>query len=364
MKNKNEKRQSSFIPMLLLLTFASGTCFSQEDVVENIEKTFPVSKNTMLNIDTKYGDVDIRDWEKREVNIEVKIIIHDLNSQKARQVLENIDIDIHEEGNDIYVRTSFDDDFFRIIGNDYHTDNKKFEINYVIQMPSDLRVTLNNKYGNIFINKLESESVISLKYGNLKVNHLYASGKENMTELNLGYSNGTIENCQWIKLNIKYSKLNIQNSQALIILSKYSKVNIEKNSSIVCESKYDTYNIGKISNFVAEAQYSNFRFDKLINKLRIRTKYTDTKIDYIPPTFELIEIENSYGSVKIGIDPDASYSLDGYAKYAKIQYPSDARVNRFQENTEMTVKGIVGNKKDNLPVVNVETKYGGIALIR
>jgi hypothetical protein len=231
-------------------------------------------------------------------------------------------------------------------------------------MPSSTKLSLENKYGSVFINKLESKSSITIKYGNLQANQLLSSGKEEMTEINLGYSNGTIETCKWLKLNIKYSKINIQESKALILMSKYSKVNIEKNSSIVCESKYDTYRIGTLSNFVTEAQYSNFKIDALKNKLKINTKYTDTKIEYVPVSFESIEIENSYGSINIGIDPNATYKIKGYAKYAKIHYPSFARVNKFQENTEMSVEGIVGKENEANSYVRINTKYGSIKLVK
>ncbi len=364
MKIKKEEKHPFVIGFFLMLLLLSAKSFSQEDVVENISKVFSANKNTMLNVDTKYGDVDIRDWEKGEIKIDVQIIIRDLSSQKAKQVLENIDIKLYEEGSTVYARTEFGDSFFKIVGEQYHSDDKKFEINYIIHMPSSIKLSLENKYGNVFINKLESKSFITIKYGNLQANQLLSSGKEEMTQINLGYSNATVETCKWLKLDIKYSKINIQESKALVIMSKYSKVNIEKSSSIVCESKYDTYRIGSLSNFVTEAQYSNFKFDELKNKLKINTKYSDTKIEYVPASFESIEIENSYGSINIGIDPDATYKIKGYAQYAKIHYPSFARVNKFQENTEMSVEGIVGKENGNNSYVKIITKYGSIKLVK
>ncbi len=364
MKNKIENRNLFLITLALLISFLSTDSFSQEDVEKNITKVFAAGKSSILNINTKYGDVDIRDWEKNEIKIDVQIKIHDLSSQKARQVLDNIDIDIYEEGNSIYAETKFSDAFYKSFGNKQYTDDNKFEINYIIHMPSVVKLLLENKYGNVFINNLESASVITIKYGNLQANQLLSAGKEAMTEVNLGYSKGTIESCKWLKLNIKYSKINIENSQALMILSKYSKIFIEKNSSIVSESKYDSYQINKIANFITDAQYSNFKFEKLTNKLRINTKYTDTKIAYVSPSFESIDIDNSYGSISIGIDPSASYQLKGTAKYAKIHYPSNSRVNKFQENTEMSVEGVIGDKKGDLPYVHIETRYGSINLVK
>lgn len=364
MKNSRINIYYYSIALFIFLALASVKTFSQEYVVKHISKAFSANSSTELNINTKYGNVDIRDWKKNEIKIDVKIIIRGLSSQKTDQVLKNININIYNEGNIIYAQTQFDDAFFKIIDKNYPRDDKNFEINYIINMPSNVKLSLKNKYGNIFINKLESKSIITLKYGSLQANQFLSSGKEKITEINLGYSNATIESCKWLKLNIKYSKLNIQDSKALIIMSKYSEVNIEKNSSVVCESKYDTYRIGTLSNFVTEAKFSNFKFDELKKKLLINTKYTDIRIKYIPPSFKSIEIENSYGSIGIGIDAKASYKIKGYAKYAEIHYPSNSRVIKSQENTEFNVRGVIGKENASDSYVKIETLYGSINLIK
>ncbi len=363
MKNYKNKARCSLM-MLSAILFVSMKVYAQEDVVEKFVKVYPVNKSTVLSIHTKYGNIDVRDWEKKEIKINAEIIVRNLSSQKAKQVLDNVTIDFSQEGDAINIQTKFNDAFFRIVGHNHHMNNKKFEVNYVVTMPPSVKIVLENKYGNIFINKLKSQSTITLKYGNLQINQLFATGKDKMAELFLAYSKAAIEECQWLKMESKYSKVDMQSAKALIVLSKYSKLNIENASSIVSESKYDTYHVGTLVNFVTNAQYSHFRFDKLMKKLSLDTKYTDTKIAFVPSAFESIEIENSYGSISIGIDPEASYRLQGHAKYAKIHYPSDSKVNRFQENTELSVKGVVGTKKDNLPTVKIETKYGSINLVK
>jgi hypothetical protein len=223
-------------------------------------------------------------------------------------------------------------------------------------------VNIENKYGDLFINELASTSVIAVKYGNLKINKLRGKNKDEMVEVDMGYSNGTIESCEWLRVISKYSKLNIGNSKALIILSKYSKMNIETGTSIVSESKYDTYTIGKLANFVAEAQYSNYKFDEISNRIKLETKYTDVRVESVPAGFESIEIENGYGSMKFGIASNASYRLYGHAKYAKISFPETNRINRFQENNEQRVEGLIGTDSKNAGSVKIETSYGSIAL--
>ncbi|MBN1597578.1 MAG: DUF4097 family beta strand repeat protein [Bacteroidales bacterium] len=343
---------------IILLNLTSA----QENVVEKTLKKYAVKASTQLNIEAKYSHIDVRDWNKNEIQVEATITLFNISKQKGEQILDEISIDFWQEGDVIHVATNFEESFFKSFGWNHNEDDFKIEI--VVMMPSDVKVDIENKYGSLFVNKLTSQSVLRVKYGSLKINELLAKGKGEMAEVDLGYSKGSIENCKWLKVNIKYSKIDIENSKALIVVSKYSKVNIDEASSIVCESKYDTYVTGNATNFVCEAGYSNFKFDKIRKKIHLETKYTDVKADYIPPTFESISIDNSYGSISLYIDPEASYRLNGYAKYAKIHYPDNARVNRVQENNELTVKGTIGGEKGELPTVKIETKYGGIKLSR
>lgn len=348
---------------ILLYTFISCNISAQDDYTKKFSEQYNLSGFSKLEISNSYGKIDIQDWDKNEAKIDAAVVIHNLNPQKAEQAAKYVKVEFATDNGVISVKTNYADDFFDIIGRNNLGNNKKFEVNYTIKIPSNLIIDLKNKYGDVFISKLASASVVEIKYGNFQANQLIANAKESMAELFLAYSKGNIESCKWLKINLKYSKLNIEDSKALIAFTKYSKLNIQKGSSLVCDSKYDGYEIGELANFVVSAQYSNFKFEKITKKINLDTKYTDIRVDNVPASFESIEVENSYGTIRLGIASDASYKLNGYAKYAKIEFPEDSRVNSFHENNEHKVDGIVG-KNNTTSSVHINTKYGGVKLVK
>ncbi len=361
MKTKTSKI-TRYVYLLGVVLLLFQTAYSQEEFKREYSKNYSCSNQTIFNLSNKYGNIEIKDWEKNEIDITAKIVVRDISKQKADQAFELVNIKFSQQGNEIEVITDYDDAFFRIVKKNLGNENR-FEVNYIISMPSYVLSHIKNKYGSVFISKLVSASSIDVQYGSLKVNQLDGSGKDQMVKIDLGYSTGSIESCKWLKINCKYSKLNIDDSKALIILSKYSKLHIEKGSSIVSESKYDEFTIGYLANFVTEAEYSNFKIMEITKKIQFDNNYTDFKVEKVPAGFELIEINNKYGSVKIGIDSGVSYKLMGYARYAKINYPSNSRINRLQENTKLQVNGIVGEESENLPEVSIQTSYGGVSLV-
>jgi hypothetical protein len=201
-----------------------------------------------------------------------------------------------------------------------------------------------------------------VKYGNLKINKIIRGNKKPFSEVSLGYSNGNIDECEWLNLTLKYSKLEIEKSKALIAVTKYSKLNVDHGSSIVCESKYDDYKIGVLNNFVGTTAYTELEFRKISKLLELDNKYGGVSVDNVPKEFEKINIENEYGGIKIAIDANASYQIKGYAKYADIDYPETGNVSRIKESNSLSVEGTVGGNDNTKSKVHIQTKYGNVKL--
>lgn len=365
MKTLNYIVRYSVTYTAFFLSFMTLVNLSAQDANRKVfEEEFNLNKSSSFSLKNKYGDIEIENWANDKIYVSAEIKADASKPSQAQDILKYIDIQTRQEGDEIIVETSIDDKISKSLGNWFSEDKKSFEINYKIKMPSTVPLNVYNKYGSVFINEHTAHAMIEVKYGNLKANRLIPSSKKPMSEIILGYSNADIEECAWIKVQAKYSKVNIEKSKALIMLSKYSKFSIDKGSSLVVESKYDSYDVGSMSNFVGSAGYSNFRFENLAKKLVLETKYTDVIVDEIAADFEEIKIDNAYGSYKLGISEEANYDLQGVAKYAKIHYSGNSKVNRFQEGSEFRVDGIVGNGSGENSVVRIDTKYGNIKLER
>jgi hypothetical protein len=333
--------------------------YSQNEVQKEFHQEFPTNKNTVLTLDNKYGDMDIKNWDKNLIKIDVVVQVSNSNQEKADKLLSYINVVFTTEGDAVSASTVFDEKF-----NNTSTwrDDNDLKINYTVQMPKDIQLNLFNKYGDVFINEITGRATLGIKYGKLKANRIYRGNEKPLTEIDLGYSDASIEESDWLKITMKYSNLNMTSSGAIILMSKYSKISLDECSSLVIDGKYDVYRLGKLANLVAVCGYSNFEIEEIREKLNMETEYTDCKINYIPVTFTSIDITNKYGGYRIGIDPEASYQIDGQAEYAKISYPDAGKVSRIVENTSMQVNGVVGKETNPDATVRIVTKYGGIKL--
>jgi len=355
-----------FKTLLLLVVFGiaiNTSVRAQNDKVEKkYHKEYSVTANSKLYLENKYGDIDVRNWDKNQVTIDVVITVKHHDRERADKLLSFLDVEFSQEGDEIKAVTRIDSKFSKSNWSVFNNESKELSIDYTVNMPTGMDLELRNKYGDAFINELSGHVNIYVKYGYLKVNKLLRDKTKPCNEIYIGYSKAEVTEVNWLKLDMSYSRIEFETSKALMVMSKYSKLYVNDSRSIVADSKYDTYHIGEVDNFVFTGAYGTLKFDQVKKTLKLDMKYTGCNVDYIPSGFEKIDIENRYGGIKLGIDSNASYKIDGYAEYAKIHIPSGSKLSRIEENTKLTINGLVGTDPNTSSVVKINTMYGSVHL--
>ncbi len=349
----------AFVTSALFLLIA-GQLFAglPEEVKKVYHKHYAADKATILSVENRYGDVNMINWEKDSIVIDVVVTV-DYPSAKARDLISYITVDFSEKGNTISAVTNINEKFS---GKWTHNDDKKkFRIDYTIHAPAYIHLRLLNKYGDVFINELSGQAELEVRYGFIRINRLSRGHIKPLNTLTLAYSKGTIEEAGWLMLEMKYSKLEINHGKAIAGDTKYSHLTIDNISSVVFQSKYDEFRFGKVNNLVLVASYGDIKADEVRKKISLETRYTGVEIDHVPAGFISIDVDNAYGGVKIRIDPEASYYLKGSASYCKMNYP-EARVNRIIKNNSSEVSGWIGTDKNSGSRVTIQSKYGSVTL--
>ncbi len=330
------------------------------EFTKEFHEEFEANKNTELTLKNRYGNIDIRNWDKPGIKIDVIVKVNHSSAEKAEKALEYINVNFSSGENSVSAVTEIDDKFSR--SSNWKNDND-FEINYTVQMPAEINLDLSNKYGHVLIEEVAGHAKLVLNYGKLTVNKLSRGNEKPLNTVDLAYASGSsITECNWLKANVKYSSLDIEKAKAFVGYTSYMKLSIDEVSSVVIEGKYDGYTFGTLSNLVINTRYSSVKAEELSKKLEADTKYTNVTIGSMPADFEGINISSSYGTYRIGMDEDASYNLEGDASYAKIYYHEGGRVSRIQENNSMNVSGTVGSNSNPTAIVKIKTSYGNIKL--
>jgi len=341
--------KSRSLLLSLLLIIAVNFSLSAQDARKEYTETYNVSKGVTLSTDTKYSDVELLTWDKNEVDILAVVEVDASSKAKAEEALKKVNLSIRKSGNTISLETEMENGWSK---------NVKTEINITIKAPAYINLDMENSYGDLFIQEVSGLVLLDLKYSNIKAGQLSRGNEKPYNQLDLAYSNATIDKAGWMELELAYSDMEIVSSSMLFVESEYSKLTGEKAGGIVTEGTYDKYYFDELDSFVAELKYSGLKFGALNKDLNLHSAYTNAKVEKLPKGFNEIDAALSYGNIYIDVEEGASFKFEGEAKYGKVKVAPEGKLSKSKEGTSMRVWGTVGSStKSSMKLV---TKYGNI----
>ncbi len=352
------KQGTLLIAALLLFSLTSGA----QEVSKKYHEEYSAGANTTLDLNNKYGDIVVETWDKDQVIIDVKVTIDMPNRERAEKLLDYIDVQFSQNGDNISAKTVIDSKF-NFSG--WGSGSKKFSIDYSVKMPSVTALNLTNKYGNTDLDELKSLVNLDIKYGNLTATKLSRGNIKPLNTVYLAYGKGKIDDAGWLNMTIRYcGSMEINKCQALLLDSKYSKISIDEASSVVSENKYDNMRINDINNLVIDNGYTGVTIGTLNKKLKYNGSYGSLTVDRIPSGFESVDVESRYMGVKLGIDESANYKLDAKVSYGGLKYDDNNFRNhrRIVENNSTEVSGVIGKEESPEASVHVVSSYGSVRL--
>jgi len=326
---------------------AAGTTAFAEEKTKEYHETWAVSSVQTMEISNKFGEIKVVNEGGSEITIDVVVTVEARSEKKADELLSDIDVSFRKSGSTVKATTSLANNF---------KSQRKFSIDYVVNIPSDKNLKIANKYGNTFVNELTGNGYFDIQYGNFSANKLIGE----KAGIAVSYGNADVEECGDIQVQVKYSPISFGEVNNLELESKYSDVTIEEGKVIQVDSKYDKLNFGRIESVTADTKYSHLRINELAKSLIIETGYGSVKVGEVAKDFEEISVTNSYGQILLGLD-DASYSVDASCHYCGISYPEDEFTgDRIKENNSRMIKGKIGDSTGGK--VMVRSRYGDIKL--
>ncbi len=343
-----------FINLFILAILISGIeGVIAQKVEKNYQKNFTADPSTIIDIDSKFGEVKILEWEENSVEVKANIWVESNKEETARELLSKLDAEISKSENRITVES--------ILPSKLNTGKKtNFRIDFEIHAPANVDLELSSKYGAVYVEELSGHADISVKYGTIRIQELSRGKEKPLNHINLAYSSGSIEEAGWLKLDMAYSKIAIDEAQALMVLSKYSGLTIDECSSLVLDSKYDNYSLGELNNFLGDMKYGNLKIDELRSQLEIKSAYTSVKVDEISSEFETLKIDNSRGGYKISLSDNAAFTINGYANRGDISVTGMGNLNKRTENADTYVDGKYGDNPSSK--IDIEVKDGSVKI--
>jgi hypothetical protein len=314
---------------------------------KNIVRSFAVNPDTRLDISNKYGKIQVIQWKKDSVRLEIELSVKSSSQSKLEKLMDNIEIEF--TGTNYYViantrigstNNTFFTDLMDLSGAIIPSKNQ-VEINYTVMAPSYMIVNITNKFGNIYMDDMKGNVTISLSNGDMKINRL-----EGEANINVNFGNGTINYLNNAKLNLSYADFEIRNAGQITLISKSSKIRIDKVDLLKTESSRDKYSISEVSNLFGESYFSDLQIYKLNEEANFTSRYGDFTVDSVAGNFSLINLHSEYADLDLTFSQTSSYYVEvSHHPEATLRTPENfTNLEKVIDNsTEISVTGRIGD---------------------
>lgn len=282
-----------------------------------IDKSYKVSKADLLDIENRFGKVQVNTWNKNEMRVKVDVIARAASDGKAQEILDNIKIIEVREGSTISFKTEMSP--MRISGNTH----KSFEVNYTVFMPSANPLAVNNTYGDVYLADLQGKADITVKYGTLKSERMSNSGNS----VKLSYGSG---NCGFINGG------NIQVA-------------------------YADFNLSGTNGLQGSSKYSDFKIGNLGEELNLEVKYGSFKVDNVSKDIRRISLDSGFSPIALNFEDNTSFKFDVRVQFGNFKV-DNSLINITSSEKDYTSAEYKGNfgGTSSKGLVTIISKYGDV----
>ena len=299
--------------LLILAAMMLGTSVQAQSHSDkrSVSRIFPVSRETTLEVQNKYGKIQVVTWEKDSVSVDVELFLTESSASKLRKLKDDIKIDFTGTKTYIIAKTVIKSESGRIaselksISNTITGSNKRMEINYRVYVPEYLDVVLNNKFGDIYLDDLEGQVDIELSNGVLKANRLTG-----ISAIKLSFANGMIKSLGSTTMKLSYSDLVLGEVSQLDLESKSSKLNVDTVNVLKINSRRDKFYFKHVEYFYGKGNFTQVWIYDFLRESDVYMKYGKLTIEHVAPDFSRIFIESDYTDITLYFDRESSLAFD------------------------------------------------------
>ena len=190
--------------IFVISILSAGTTVIAEEKTKEYNEKWAASSVQSLEITNKFGEIKVINEGGSEITINVVITVEARDEKRADDLLDKINVEFKKSGSTVKAVTTIESNF---------KSQRKFSIDYVVNIPPDKNLKIANKYGNTIVNELTGNGDFNIQYGNFSANELTG---ENI-KIELAYGNANIGSAGNINAQVKYSPISFGEIKKLIL---------------------------------------------------------------------------------------------------------------------------------------------------
>jgi len=360
-----------FIVLITGVNLANHEVSRRSERVKTVSRKFKVPHTVNVKLINKYGPVIVNTWNVDSVKIDIEVTAYGKTSSEAYKILDRVDFDFFYNRDFLKIETvldrkaSFFKELWRDIGDYSKTllSKTKMRIEFEIYIPAYSNLTIENKFGDIYLDEMFGELSVDLSYGNLRANNL-----SNNSAVSVSFGEARIKTFDRGRVELKASTMDIEKTGNLEITSSSSTLTINQANVLKVDSRSDKrLQFDTVNRLIGSSNFSKIYVGNLAQEIVMETVFGELIIEDIGIHFNQVDVNGKATDVRLHFSPESYFTVDIEAREDKLQLPSGAvnlDTNYIDERKKFVeVSGTVGKPSNNPSKVKVNVQNGDLYII-
>jgi len=314
------KKGSLGIVVLFSMYFTFG---QQVEYNRNVDKSFAVNNQTKLELENKYGKVELMTWNKDSVVVHISLQVKAKTKDKLDKMVSGIDFSFNSTDHYLVIKTLLlktKTDWMTEFSNltSINMQAASVDIAYKVYMPAYMNFSLDNKFGDVYIGDITGNARIAVSNGNLKAHDFMGD-----TKVDLRFGDASINKFVSGQLLSSYADVTISNTGVLEVDSKSSTLVINEAGSLTIASKRDKISIRQVKTAHINSSFSTLEIKELQSKLSANVSYGKLNIEMIGGGFSLIDVQSKYSDINLVFRKGTAYLLTSQTQKCESKLPDN-----------------------------------------
>lgn len=333
-----------------------------EKVNRKIEKNYPIRPDAELVIKNQFGNINISNWDKNEVGLEINISVEGKNTEALERRLDKINLVFESSSDRVSVETQIEQakrKWFEINFSLSPKEKVKFRVDYLVKVPKTVHLNIRNKFGNIELDTTEAPAKIRCSFGQIHLGELRGGNHY----ISLDFSkNSSIEYMDNGKIEADYSSLDLNRVGQLKWNADFSKVEIQRAQTIDYSADYGRIAVETANRINGSSDFTTLRIGKVQEQFRMSGDFGSLHIRSLEALSENSSIETEFTKVRIGVSPKASFHFEIETEASGFESEIDLNYQKkIQESRKKYFSGTYGDQPQ--AQLTIETEYGSIKFV-
>ncbi len=250
-------------------------------------------------------------WKKDSVSIDIFMEVKSNKMKKINKILDFVDFNFTATPFYIIADVQFGENVnsfleeINDLANALFSTNTSTQIDWFVNVPQNMDISINNKFGNIYITDHDGEVKINLSNGDLKANNL-----SNKLELEVNFGNVNINQIDHAKVDFSYGEFSLNEGDFLEINSKSGEMDIGVIRKMELTAKRDKYSIDHLAEIKGQSSFSYITVRNDLKYADVKMEYGELNFENITADFNNFDITSNYGDILFETQNNNSYFLE------------------------------------------------------